>query len=147
MSDEISNYLLSKKTSPDIEAIEQRKQRWLRGIEGLYANIDNWLRESIVTNVVDSPKRGEIHIVEERTGGYRAPTYLLSIGAVRITFEPKATYVVGADGRVDVSSTTGRKANLLIKGNQWLFVDPRTHEHPELSKSTFLALLQYLLDR
>lgn len=143
----ITQYLESKKISTDFAAIESKKNEWIKALDTLYSQIKDWLGESIEQGAVTDFYSGEIQIVEERTGAYLVPEISFTTANTTIRFIPKGTYVISADGRVDVHATSGRSATLIVQKGQWFFINPGTHRHPTFDEGTFLELLRFLLER
>jgi hypothetical protein len=147
MPSKITEFLASKKSHPDFEAVELRKARWIRSLNELYQAIDEWLSEAIDNKTIDRPRRMNVAIHEDRTGTYIAPAYEISIGVATVKFSPKGTYIVGADGRIDVAASTGKRSSLFVKKDAWSLQGPESTRSIDLTEEAFLDLLQYLLDR
>ena len=93
------------------ERAEERKaengavlQEWQQAVSKLYDEIRNWLKEPEEQGLVNVT-REKIETVEERFGKYEIEELELRFpGNKRVIFEPKARFIVGGQGRVDVSN-------------------------------------------
>jgi len=95
---------------------ETTLEQWLLQIESLYAQIEEW-----------APKRGwatlrdERSYSERRLGEYRAPVLLVHAPQGRVLLEPISPFIVGAQGRIDVSQypSFDSAAYLVRRDNSW----------------------------
>ncbi|MBI3736580.1 hypothetical protein HY256_08730 [Candidatus Sumerlaeota bacterium] len=95
----------------------------------LYDRIEEWMRK-IDPGVQFS--RGCQTLNEESTGEYQAPTMVIrpSIGQ-HIRLSPRGSALIGAAGRVDMSSVRGHEVLVYIEGNPVMKfkVSPNVEEH------------------
>lgn len=80
---------------------KQRIGRWRLALGELGIKIRRWLDEPIKKRLVEVLAYDKT-ISEERLGSYVVKGWTVTLGGRRVTFDPVATYVVGAFGRVDI---------------------------------------------
>lgn len=145
MSNRITEFLSSQVNLPDAEEVRNRKDLWIASLRQLYAQIDGWLKEARGEGLIENFYTGEMQITEARLGSYLVPEISFTTGTTSIRFVPRGTYVVAADGRVDVHATSGRGVTLIVKDGGWFLLDPDTRMLSELGEATFLELLKFLI--
>lgn len=79
-----------------------RKEKWLAELEKLLTAIETWLLAAGVRT--DEMQRFSQEINEETLGRYTANGLRVRIGAAVVTFRPIGSVLIGACGRIDVSS-------------------------------------------
>jgi hypothetical protein len=102
---------------------EERKNKWLKGIENLYSLIKKWLKsleEEGKINYIVSKKK----IQEDYYDPYEIEILVIVVGKQKIELLPKGTLIVGAEGRVDVRGPNGLRS-LIFVNNEWLTVEKR----------------------
>jgi hypothetical protein len=130
--------------------VEARVRDWIRRLNELYARLDKWMPNDPAAKV---RKEHLVQVIEPlmsqfRVAPHRVPTYTVLIGRRRIAFVPSALWVIGANGRVNVS-TNARQHILVDLGGQaskesdWQLVlpDDRTSLNP-FNRQAFLSLLE-----
>jgi len=102
---------------PDWDA---RRVKWQREIADLYRMIRGWLKplESDKTIRVEE---AIVTLREDYLGAYEVPEMSILIGSQKVTFHPKGTLIVGAQGRVDVSGDTSVRT-LVVNQRKWAIV-------------------------
>jgi len=78
-------------------------REWVSSIAGLYAEISGWISEYIENETIKI-SRSKITINDERLGPYEVSTLEISAGAKQVILEPKARYLIGAGGLIDLKS-------------------------------------------
>lgn len=130
--------------------VEARVRDWIRRLEELYGRLDKWLprdseaqvRKEHLAQVVEPP------MSQFKVAPHRIPTYTVLIGKRRISFVPSALWVVGANGRVNVS--TNVRQHMLIdiggkdgKESDWQLVLPDDRDSLRaFNRQAFIALLE-----
>ena len=96
----------SKLKGSDVRA---RVTDWIRRLEGLYDQLDEWVRGLPDTTV----ERGELtqlieHLMEEfNVRPRKVPTYtIFRSKRRRVSFVPSVIWIVGANGRVNITTNT-----------------------------------------
>lgn len=79
-----------------------RREKWLTELAGILQRIEAWLRQGGVSQ--DEIERFPLEISEETLGRYTATGLRVQIGAAVVTFRPIGSVLIGACGRIDVSS-------------------------------------------
>lgn len=79
-----------------------RKEKWLAELEKLLTAIETWLLAAGVRT--DEMQRFSQEINEETLGRYTANGLRVRIGAAVVTFRPIGSVLIGAYGRIDVTS-------------------------------------------
>jgi hypothetical protein len=129
--------------------VEARVRDWVRRLNELYALLDKWMPNDLAAKVL----RGRLLQVTEplmsqfKVAPHEIPTYTVMIGKRRVAFVPSVLWMVGANGRVNVSSDA-RQHTLVDLGGEvskqsdWQLVlpDDRTSLRP-FDRQAFLSLL------
>lgn len=100
---------------------------WKSSIEALHKDVRSWLSPA-GDKVTFKATQTDLH--EDQLGTYQAPELLVAIGSESLTFKPVGRLVIGARGRVDVVSSSGKVAMLLLLGE---------HEGPQVVVRTFFS--------
>lgn len=122
----LTDFLKSKAHSAQDETAlspmdwQDRKKKWLQHIDDLYGQIKGWL-ESLEKETILSFIDSEITLDEPPLGPYNVKILTIVIGGQRISFVPKGTLIVGAQGRVDIQGHKGMRTIILI-GDKWSLV-------------------------
>jgi hypothetical protein len=121
-SDDLLEFLRNKAADGPLDLPQvnwdERKKYWLQHLDQLYASIKEWLKpleeEKLVLYWIE-----KIQLTEKIIGSYEVDVLVMNIGNQLISFDPKGTLIVGAEGRVDVHGE--RSIGILIlKDSQWL---------------------------
>lgn len=80
----------------------RRRAKWLSELDTAFARIKDWLLASGLTSAEIEPF--EVELSEETLGRYVAPGLRVRLGAAMVTFRPVGAVLIGACGRVDVTS-------------------------------------------
>jgi hypothetical protein len=94
-----------------------QKQHWLQALDQLMDLLGSWLHAAQSEGLVKIDKSAA-PVREERLGLYMAPKLkVVTPRGDTVTIAPRARYVVGAEGRVDMECPP-KKAILLHRGSQ-----------------------------
>lgn len=104
--------------SPDWKA---RRLKWQRDIAGLYKMVRGWLRP-LETEKAIRIEEAKLTLQEDYIGAYQVPCLHIFIGNQKVSFRPKGTLVVGAQGRVDVSGDRSVRT-LVVNDGEWSIMD------------------------
>lgn len=115
--------------------LETARREWLLALSELLSLLRKWLNEAERKTLL-SIKEYSISIHEERLGSYDAPAMEITTpGGLSVSVRPRARFVVGGMGRVDLSTssksrilvrkdrTTWQFARLVSAEGRWSFVD------------------------
>ena len=121
MSD-LSEFLKRKKNEYDQDQIdwEKVKVEWIRNLKEFMDGIKSWLEQPQKDGLIDVVEK-EIEIKEEHIGEYKAPSLELIIGAESIKIMPVGRFIIGANGRVDISSYMNRFNVLYHSEKRWIY--------------------------
>ncbi len=101
----IEEYLKKHKSLTDPQQIqvqrEERKERFIKEVQGLFGQIKGWLHELAKDGPVFYRER-PISIYEEGIGEYQISEMLVDVADRLVIFKPIGTMVYGAFGRVDI---------------------------------------------
>jgi hypothetical protein len=147
----LSDFLKSKARNAQAESPltpmdwQDRKQKWLQRIDDLYGQIRGWL-ESLEKETILSFIESETTLDEPPLGQYNVKVLTIVIGGQRISFVPKGTLIVGAQGRIDIQGHKGIRT-IILSGDKWSIVQ-RT---PNLSlldfdQSSFQTILDDVME-
>ena len=79
-----------------------RRDKWLQELDSLFRHLTAWLQQAGVES--EAIEQTLQRLYEEPLGHYETPVLTVTIGLTRVRFQPKGTFLIGAFGRVDVSS-------------------------------------------
>lgn len=91
---------------------EERIKAFIGWVNSLYANIDEWLSEELMSGAITT-KTVRITITEERLGAYEVMEKWIQIGRARITLHPVGTIMIGTKARVDMEY--GARKMMLVR--------------------------------
>ena len=103
MEDQLVDFLRVRKQRATGQEIDWQAKReaWVRSVEGLYAFVQEMLRDSTVSKDV-TVRTFETQVTEDFVGTYSIPVLEITVGTERVEFRPKGVTVIGASGRVDI---------------------------------------------
>jgi len=143
--DGLSAFLRSKATSESEVDWEAKRDRWLVNIKRLYAQVRKWLSPLEADGVVQYSLRPKT-LCEDYIGSYDVDVLLILVGKQRIEFRPRATLVVGADGRVDVRGQRAERT-IVLQGEQWLLRERGPHlKVVPFDKDSFQSMLEEIME-
>ncbi|HWZ21034.1 MAG TPA: hypothetical protein VNW06_00185, partial [Cytophagaceae bacterium] len=115
--DDFENFLKKKYEEGEKQKAEasDRKNQWITSVEALYKDIKELLR------IYEDKKllffyEQEIELEEEFIGKYKIKKLEITFSTERISLIPRATYVVGFFGKVDM---VGLHADCMILQKEW----------------------------
>lgn len=117
---------------------KNRLGRWRLALGELGIKIRRWLDEPAKKRLVEV-LTFEKTISEERLGSYQVKGWIVALGGRQVIFDPVATYVVGAFGRVDIVGPAAKFTLLREKDDgHWSLVNPSDPRRFEpLTKDVF----------
>ena len=122
----LTDFLKSKARHDEQEPLltkkewDAKKEKWLRRIDGLYEEVRNWLeplKKETILDFIDS----KMVLNEPPLDPYNVKVLTIVIGGQRISFVPKGTLIVGAQGRVDIQGHKGMRT-IILSGDKWSLV-------------------------
>lgn len=99
---------------------EEMKNLWLSRVSDLYDTIKQWLAP--LEHEVLEFKPSKMTVVEDYIGAYEADVLTIQIGAQEVSFFPKGTLIVGAEGRVDIRGPRAIRTIIFNEG-KWRLVE------------------------
>lgn len=103
----VSSYQHRAEQAAQMDAVaSQRKERWLAEL----SELNDFVRNTLISVGVpeENIQNFDVGIQEERLGRYQARGLIVRIGDAEVRFTPVGSMLIGACGRVDVSSSSGR---------------------------------------
>ena len=102
------SFLIERATHPQPPQPSQqrwleRREAWLRELEQLSRQLQQWLKEAGASAAAFQPYQEDRN--EDWIGSYLVDCWLVDIGSFRLRFDPRGTLMVGACGRVDIRSS------------------------------------------
>lgn len=91
--------------TPPFDSI-QEKQDYLQAVQELFGNIRRWLNEAETQGLATLQERST-EIEERLLGSYEAPLLSVKLPQGSVSFIPVGRMILGARGRVDLSSPKG----------------------------------------
>ena len=117
-------------------------QEWTQLIADLIRDIAEWSRDEGWS--VDERR---VEREESTLGTYEAPSLAIDGPKGHLVVEPKARYVIGADGRVDLYAWPSLNRFLIVRvGDQWKLHTASGVDWPQpWGKTTFLTVATELM--
>lgn len=94
----------------------QEKKEWLDFVNNFYTTVEGYLENYISSDKVAIRKK-PISLNEDYIGKYETNELILDIGNRRVTFTPIGTIIIGAKGRIDMSSSFGTVRFVVVDRN------------------------------
>jgi hypothetical protein len=147
-TDDLLSFLKTKASVPPLDqpkiSGEERKRIWLKNLDELYTLIKGWLKPLEDDQLVRYWNE-KIHLTEMYIGSYEVDVLNMHIGNQLISFYPKGTVIVGAEGRVDVQGEKSTRV-IIFNENQW-FVLQRANRPKTVpfNKESFQDLLREVM--
>lgn len=138
----------------DKDQVIARIEDWERRMEAFYALVDEWYRQ-LPSNPVQQLYPGTmLQLDEPLMRQFDVPPRMLPTRAViygknRITFFPSALWIIGANGRINVTTNTQRFVLVDMGGangqpSDWQIVTSQSrHEHRPFDQHIFNNLVLY----
>lgn len=136
-------FVQEKKSQTLTEPIDfdEQKAIWLGKLRELYGHVSSWLEPFPDIKIEEKTKQ----ISEEALGTYQAPALFLTIGSDLIQFDPIATFLFGARGRVDITGPKGVSRLLLVPKNAvGVTVQIRGVNEPKEEKKKILPVSEWV---
>jgi hypothetical protein len=112
---------------------DDRRNKYLEAVNGLYREIEAELAEPIARKALTSRRRSK-DLTENYIGTYAVDDLILIIGDEQVRFSARGRNIVGASGRVDVVGERGEATLILNPNSGWEFVQSR---QPQLTTVPF----------
>lgn len=121
MSD-LSNFLRKKQQEYEQEQInlDKVKVEWIQQVQKFMNQIQDWLKPLEQNGLLKVIEK-ETELEEEHIGKYKAVKLELIIGADRINIEPVGRFIIGALGRIDISSIIGNFIVIYHAEKGWIY--------------------------
>lgn len=121
---------------------DTEREAWVHLVRDLCDEIRSWCEDE--GWFVDSHER---RIREERFGEYSAPELFIKAPGGRLTVEPIARFIVGAEGRVDICAFPSYVRMLLIRidGKWEVRTDSRVPWPETWGREAFLGIVRALV--
>ena len=117
------------------EHVEQRMRDWLKRVNDLFGNVRKWVGPAIDVRVV-----GQKSVQGELMKRHGIAAYDIDIaagvqeGRTVFTLEPRGLWIIGANGRVDLTTPSGDRFIIVdvaknFEAPSWSIVDPKDRRH------------------
>ena len=132
----------------DQRRAQQRVLNWQNAVKALYTEVGIWFDEYVHDGLLKITKEDVLRN-EELSGPYNIVQFYLEFSTFRAQFIPVATYIFGAQGRVDLAIPGYRAAAAVLllpsidHPKQWTFSEPGQKERFVLTK----AILEDYFDK
>jgi hypothetical protein len=129
MPTSFQEFLRQKAEGTGIQERNRNRAEWLKALEGLLTQIEDWLRAADTEKLLEI-LRYDVERVEDRLGIYDAPALKIRLGTDEVDVVPVGRYTIGPipahviqsrgtdgpmGGRVDI--TNGERKYLLLRYN------------------------------
>lgn len=109
----LNQQIENTKANGEIDWLSQRNQ-WLGYIEQFYDTLLKWLSPYIEQGKIQVSRKN-ITLNEDNIGSYNTEKLILKLANREITLTPIGTMLIGAKGRIDMSSSNGEVKFVLVK--------------------------------
>jgi hypothetical protein len=116
--------LRRQKELAETEDAQTLRNEWLADLKALIDQLKGWLAEAIDQKLLTIKEERTV-IREERIGSYYAPNLtIVAPSGFSVQITPKARFVAGAEGRVDLESPAIKEILVRNKAGQWQLAEP-----------------------
>lgn len=130
--------------------VQDRIRDWIDRLNQLYQRVDDWrehLPDETQAETASIVQNTEGLMKEFRVKPRRIPSYAIRMGKEHVSFEPSALWVVGADGRVNI--TTKKHQYMLVdlrqspsESSDWQLITPDINKiHVPFTESAFQKIV------
>lgn len=143
-----------EKSKRDAKSTEETINEWRDAVEKLYSKIEGWLGEERQKRLVRVTKN-DFFIKENYLGEYPIKRLILGTpGNMYVYVEPKARYIVGGTGRVDIYNTNKPLVKYVVvrkkDDNKWYFIEKTNRlsdiiDYSEFDEENFKEILVQLI--
>jgi hypothetical protein len=120
-----------------------RVNRWRSEVKKLYGQISVWVPRYDPAALFHHETTT---LNEQRSGPYAMDVMRIDSGGRSAVLEPIALWVVGADGRVDLSGVGGREIFVLDEGRGWFWVsNDQVERLRPMTEELFMQLLKAVI--
>jgi hypothetical protein len=125
---------------------KQTLREWKTDLKRLFKDFRSWMKEAEQEGLLEIQDQ-EVHLEETKLGKYVAPALRVQTPRVGIRIIPRARYVTGARGRVDLETSTQRLMLLRTDKHAWKFAHwgGRQYETTDLTEDSFWKEIGSLL--
>ena len=146
MSD-LYDFFKKKKEEQQNEQVNWKivETEWLNQIELFMSNIKSWLEPFAKEGLLEILEK-KIEIEEEHVGKYEATALEVVVGAERFKVTPVGRFIVGALGRIDITSLLGKFIVLNHSEKGWIYRNERypSQLHP-FTEENFTNMVKELV--
>jgi hypothetical protein len=117
---------------------KQVREDWKKDLKDLFDKFRDWTKDAEQAGLLEIQEQ-EVHLEDSRLGKYVAPALRLQAPRTGIRIIPKARYVAGARGRVDLETPTQRLMLLRTDKHTWKFARLVGHRYvtADLTEDSF----------
>lgn len=144
---ELSDFLNDKKEEYERQQMNSKnvREQWLVNVAAFMQTIKKWLTTSQIEGLI-KVKDYEIEIDEEKLKCYKAPALELIIGDEKIQIKPVGRMIIGAIGRIDISSSYNKFIILQKEENEWIFRNDQSRgTFKPFTENNFVEILKDLV--
>lgn len=120
--EDLSDFLKSKQEEYEQEQLSWStvKEDWLQQVQDFLEQIKSWLQPLVEKELIQF-NENTLTLDEEHIGSYTINILEIVIGANRIKVEPVGRLIIGALGRIDISSNKGSYIILYQEQQGWIY--------------------------
>lgn len=123
---------------------QEVKNEWVQTLEAFMNDIRKWLSKQEEDGVVQI-KREEIEIREDHLGSYQAPQLRIFIGTSEVKIQPIGRLIIGAIGRIDITSFADSYIVLRSSDGGWKYRESLQKEYVPFNEKSFADILKGML--
>ena len=144
---ELSDFLKGKNEEHKRQQINfhEIREQWLANVAEFMKNIKSWIAASQAEGLL-KVREYEIEINEENLRNYKVTALELIVGDEKIQITPVGRMIIGAIGRIDISSSYNKFIVLQKEENEWIFRNDQSKEKfKPFTENDFVAILKELV--
>jgi hypothetical protein len=100
-------------TAQELVDWNKTRDEWIKHIDDFYQMVNYWLKDYVEASKV-TIKTLAITLNEQPIGSYKTHKLLLKIANQEVVLSPVGTVLIGAAGRIDMESRTGKVRFVLV---------------------------------
>lgn len=142
----LSDFFKKKKEEFEQEQLSWStvKEEWLQQVQDFIEQIETWLQPLAQQGLIQFSKN-EIELDEEHIGLYTTNGLEIIIGSGHINVKPIGRLIIGALGRIDISSNLGSYIILYHEQQGWIYRNARQRgKFVPFNEASFMQMIKEL---
>lgn len=143
---DLSDFLKNKQEEYEQEQLSWStvKEDWLQQVQDFLEQIKSWLQPLVEEKLIQFDEN-TLTLDEEHIGSYTTKVLEIVIGANRIKVQPVGRLIIGALGRIDISSNKGSYIILYHEQQGWIYRNAGQREKfLQFNEASFTQMIKEL---